>query len=33
MLATNDLDEIAAKLKATPVPTPDDVRSAYGGDS
>jgi hypothetical protein len=32
MLATDDLEAITAKLKATPLPTPDDVRSAYGGE-
>jgi hypothetical protein len=33
VLATDDLDVIAAKLKATPLPISDDVRAAYGGDS
>jgi hypothetical protein len=30
---TDDLDEIAEMLRETPLPTPDEVRSAYGGDS
>lgn len=30
--ATQDLDAIAARLRATPLPQPDDVRAAYGAD-
>lgn len=30
---TDDLDAIAEILHAIPLPTPDEVRSAYGGDS
>jgi hypothetical protein len=29
----DDMDAIAELLRATPLPTPDEVRSAYGGDS
>ncbi len=32
IFVTDDLDVIAAKLKATPLPTLEDVRSAYGGE-
>lgn len=32
IFVTDDLDAIAAKLSATPLPTLEDVRSAYGGE-
>lgn len=33
IFVTDDLDAIAAKLKGTPLPTLEDVRSAYGGEA
>jgi hypothetical protein len=32
-LSTDDLDEIAARLRKTPLPTSEEIRAAYGGES